>query len=317
MTPAQPAQTAFSPRATRKLRPSSPRKPSRIAIPAELETLRGMIDARLDTLLEPGPLRISAAMRSAALSPGKRMRPLLTLLAAAQCGGPVEAALDAACAIEMIHAASLILDDLPCMDDATLRRGRPATHLAYGEDIAILAAIGLLNAAYGAVAGSQALDCAQRSEIGALLAGTVGPCGLIGGQEFDLRDRADTRDVGTIARQNHAKTGVLLEAAVDAGAIAARGDALCREALRAYAGSLGAAFQMMDDLLDCTSTPDVLKKDVGKDAGRATVVALFGAEGARSAVRTHVEAACAALAAAPFGSGPLARFTRSSVLGLA
>jgi geranylgeranyl diphosphate synthase, type II len=287
---------------------------------ARLQAYRAMIDARLHGLFGMAGAvapRIAAAMHGAVLSRGKRMRPMLTLLAAQQCGGRPEVALDAACAIEMIHAASLVLDDLPCMDDAELRRGQPTTHIAHGEDIAILAAVGLLNAAYGVVAGSVTLDVRQRAEIMAMMARTIGPAGLIGGQEFDLRDRATSRDLDMIARQYHAKTGVLLEAAVGAGAIAAGADPASRKALSAFARSLGVAFQMMDDMLDATATREILMKDVGKDAGRTSVIQLLGADGARARIEAHLQAAFAALDAAPCGAGSLVRFARECCNGAA
>ena len=282
----------------------------------EAPSCRAAVDERLAVLLAPAegePPRLRQAIRHAALSQGKRFRPILTLLTARQCGVDDWSALDAACAIEMVHAASLVLDDLPCMDDAALRRGQPTAHRIFGEDIAILAAVGLLNEAYAVIAGCETIDAAAKAALCRTLAATVGPLGLLGGQEFDLRDRRRTTDSGMIARFNHAKTGILMEAAVDFGAIVAGAGSEDRRALRAFARHLGDAFQMMDDLIDATGSEQSARKDVGKDAGRAaTVITLFGAQGARQAVQAHVERGCAELAAARCGPDPLAQFARMS-----
>ncbi len=285
------------------------------AAPAVIDALRLRVDERLAQLLpsaDKPPHRLHRAMRHALLAPGKRMRPLLTLLTARQCGLGDWRALDAACAIEMVHAASLVLDDMPCMDDAAMRRGQPTTHKAFGEDIAMLAAVGLLNQAYATLAGCSELDARTRAALCALVAATVGPNGLIGGQEFDLRDRGSVDDPETIARFNHAKTGVLMEAAVEAGALAARADIRTRLALRGFARHLGDAFQMMDDMIDALSTPEAARKDVRKDEGRTTIVTLFGVKGSRDAVLGHVEKGCAELARARCGADPLAGFARAS-----
>lgn len=278
-------------------------------------TLKVLVERRLEALCpspERPPHRLNGAMRHALLAPGKRMRPLLTLLAARQCGLRGLAALDAACAVEMVHAASLVLDDMPCMDDAQLRRGRPTTHLAYGEDVAMLAAVGLLNHAYATIAGCEVIESRVKAALVEMLAATVGPQGLLGGQEFDLRDRAAAADPETIARFDHAKTGVLMAASVEAGALVAGADAATREALRAFAGHLGAAFQTLDDMIDALATPQTAFKDVGKDRGRASILSLYGVEGARRQVRDHVDAACGELARAGCGPEPLAGFARAA-----
>jgi geranylgeranyl diphosphate synthase, type II len=282
--------------------------------------LVSLIDARLEALLafdERRKQRIVSAMRFAVLSPGKRIRPLMTLLAARQCGGDETLALDTACAIEMIHAASLILDDLPCMDDATLRRGRKTTHRVYGEDIAILAAVGLLNEAYAVVLADEAIDAGKRAEICALMSRTVGPRGLIGGQEFDLHDRQRTDHPADVLQANHAKTGALLVAAAEAGAIAAGANKKCRSVLRCFATALGAAFQLADDLLDCTASVGQIGKDVDQDSDRVTVVAIFGESGTRRAMDLRVSEACSVLANSPLSVGPLDRFARGVISTMA
>ncbi len=281
----------------------------------EVESCRAAVEERLTQILAPTegePARLRQAMRHAALSPGKRFRPLLTLLTARRCGLDGWQALEPACAIELIHAASLLLDDLPCMDNAAVRRGQPTAHRIFGEDIAILAAVGLLNEAYGVVAGADALDGVTRAALCRLLAQTVGPCGLLGGQEFDLRDRRRAVDPALIARANHAKTGVLLQAALECGAIVAGAPAEERRRLRTFGEHLGDAFQTLDDLLDATARPEVVRKDVGRDTGRAaSVVSLFGAKGARRAVERHLDLACEALGPRD-GVDPLVEYVRAS-----
>ncbi len=285
-----------------------------------VESFRAAIEERLTQILAPTegePARLRQAMRHAALSPGKRFRPLLTLLAARRCGLEGWQALDPACAIELVHAASLLLDDLPCMDDAAVRRGQPTAHRIFGEDIAILAAVGLLNEAYGVVAGADNLDGATRASLCRLLAETVGPRGLLGGQEFDLRDRRRATDPAVIARFNHAKTGVLLQAAVASGAIVAGADAEERQRLLAFGQHLGDAFQTLDDMLDATACAQTIRKDVGQDKGRAaSVVSLFGKKGVRRAIERRLDLACEALGPRD-GADPLVDYVRASFAALA
>lgn len=286
----------------------------------EVESCRAAIEERLTHILAPTdgePVRLRQAMRHAALSPGKRFRPLLTLLAARRCGLDDWSALDAACAIELIHAASLLLDDLPCMDDAAVRRGQPTAHRIFGEDIAILAAVGLLNEAYGVVAGAGSLDDRTRAALCRLLSATVGPTGLLGGQEFDLRERRRATDPAAIARFNHAKTGVLMQAAVDCGAIVAAADEAERQRLRSFGRHLGEAFQTLDDLLDSQARPEDVGKDTGKDRGRAASVAsLCGPEGGARAVEHQIDLACRALGPSR-APDPLVDYVRASFAAFA
>ncbi len=281
----------------------------------EVESCRAAIEERLTQMLAPTegePVRLRQAMRHAALSPGKRFRPLLTVLTARRCGMEGWKALEPACAIELIHAASLLLDDLPCMDDAAVRRGQPTAHRIFGEDIAILAAVGLLNEAYGVVASSDALDGATRASLCRLLSEAVGPRGLLGGQEFDLRDRRRAVDPTIIARYDYAKTGVLMQAAVECGAVVAGVDAEECRRLRAFGRHLGDAFQTLDDLLDATACVDTVQKDVGKDEGRAaTIVSLFGTKGARRAVERHLDLAYEAIGPRQ-GADPVVDYVRAT-----
>src|ERR1700761_3614426 len=174
-----------------------------------VEALRMQVDRRLAELIpgaseEPG--RLGEAAHYALLAPGKRFRPLLTLLTAEAFDAPIAKALDVACAMEMVHAASLVLDDLPSMDDARLRRGRPTTHRVYGEADAILASVGLLTQAFAVIAAAEGLPAEDR-------------CELVAGQALDLAERNRPRTVAELDALNHRKTGVLMMAAAEAGAL--------------------------------------------------------------------------------------------------
>lgn len=230
-----------------------------------------------------------AASADAVLSSGKRMRPFLLHLVAGDA--PLrEAVLDAGCALEMVHSASLILDDLPCMDDAALRRGRPATHVAYGEATAILGSVGLLNEAFALVGALPGVDDGTRIALISAMSRAVGWGGLVAGQEYDVNgfDAADLprgkcdSAIRRIGQVNRMKTGVLLVAAVDMGAILAKVDATRRASLRSFAEDLGQAFQIADDLGDLVKTAGEAGKDVGKDIHKPTFV---GEMGPRRALR--------------------------------
>ena len=256
--------------------------------------LRDRVAARLPLLLPAqgqGPARLQDSMRHALLGPGKRLRPLLTLLAARRFGGDEAAALDAGCAVEMIHAASLVLDDLPCMDNATLRRGRPATHHAFGQDTAILAAIGLLNQAYGLLAALPGVPEARRLRLVSLLAGAVGAQGLVGGQEIDLHARQEHVAETEVDELNHLKTGVLFVAALEAGGVIAGAPEEALAGLRRFGRHLGLAFQTLDDVLDTAATPEAAGKDVGQDGGKPTLVSLFGTDAAWERAMDHLRLA--------------------------
>lgn len=239
-----------------------------------IEQLRAAVDRRLGELLperDARPARLAEAARYALLSPGKRFRPMLTLLAARDFGAAQGVALDTACAFEMVHAASLILDDLPSMDDAALRRGRATTHKAYDEATAILAAVGLLNQAFGVIAADTTVPESVRGQLSLRLSEAVGFAGLVSGQAMDLHDRDRARSADDIDTLNHRKTGVLMVAAAQAGALAAGARATSVEALGDFARHIGQAFQIQDDLIDASVIAES-GKDLGKDADMATLV---------------------------------------------
>jgi geranylgeranyl diphosphate synthase type II len=264
-----------------------------------VEALRAGVDRRLAELAPPvgsAPDRLVEAVRYCLLSPGKRFRPMVTLLAAAELGAPEGAALDVACAFEMIHAASLILDDLPSMDDAGLRRGLPTIHRAFDEATAILAGVGLLNQAYAVIAADRGLAAPLRAELAGRAAQAVGFSGLIAGQARDLFDRDQLRDPAALDRLNHEKTGVLIVAAAQGGAIVAGAPEAAVEAMGVFARHIGLAFQIRDDLIDAQGSAEAAGKDVGKDAAMATVVSTLGPGGARQVMEEHLAKASGALA---------------------
>jgi geranylgeranyl pyrophosphate synthase len=231
-------------------------------------------------------------VRRALLSGGKRLRPALCLLACEAEGGGTSRALPAAAALECIHAYSLVHDDLPCMDDDSLRRGQPTLHVLYGEAAALLAGDALQALAFEILAAQP--DATLARDQARLLAAAAGPRGMVGGQFLDMQAEGATADAALVRAIHEAKTGALLGVALQCGARAAGADPRRWEP---FGGSLGRLFQATDDLLDATRTSQELGKTAGKDrgAGKATLVAVHGLEGARAAVRRAAEAAGAAL----------------------
>ncbi|WP_296945200.1 polyprenyl synthetase family protein [uncultured Massilia sp.] len=254
----------------------------------DLDTLRQDIEVRLAQLLDGGRADLpSLAMRAGTLGAGKRMRPLLLMLVARDLGCDAPGLVDVACAVEMVHAASLILDDMPCMDDARLRRGRPAIHVEYGEDVAILAAVALLSRAFCILGSAHGIPADVRSRLVCTLGETVGAQGLVRGQFLDLHGGA--RSAGDIAVTNELKTGVLLGAAVDMAATVAQAGEATAQSLRAFALAAGQAFQIRDDFQDGPGNDSaVTGKDTGKDVGKATFVNTLGADEARRRLLAHL-----------------------------
>ena len=260
------------------------------------------------------PARLHEAMRYSLLAGGKRLRPVLVLAAADAVGlGHPDArtlALPAACAIEMIHTYSLVHDDLPSMDNDTLRRGRPTAHVVFGEALAILSGDGLLTEAFALLAREPAVDgpaIAQRKLATiALMARSAGAWGMVGGQVLDLQwegaarqDDADA-DLSRLQDVHTRKTGALIRAATGAGAIMAGGSPAQVAAVDSYATELGLCFQIIDDVLDVEGDAASLGKHAGKDeaAGKLTYPSLFGVEGSRARARACAERGHAALATA-------------------
>ncbi len=260
-----------------------------------------MTDAVLRRLLAVPPgleARVHQAMRYAALSPGKRLRPFLVLAGARLFGVARHCALQAAAAVEMVHAYSLVHDDLPAMDDSDLRRGRPTCHKMFDEATAVLAGDGLLTAAFGILADPDThFDPSVRCDLVAALAAAAGAEGMVGGQMIDLLGEKQALDIGAITRLQRMKTGALIAFSCEAGALLAKAPSGARLALRGYAHDLGLAFQIADDLLDVEGSAMETGKPVGADAaaGKATFVSILGVERARAQAALLVRQAVAHL----------------------
>lgn len=266
---------------------------------AEYERSRQWIEERLNTFFtsEVSQRGLMDAMRYSLLAGGKRIRPILTLRFCEAAGGHITpATLDFGCAVEMLHTYSLIHDDLPCMDDDDLRRGRPTCHKAYGECTATLAGDALQAAAFSAIAHADAP--AERRAMAALsLADAVGPYGMCGGQYLDMDGEDRPLTVDDLKEIHALKTGALLKAACLLGLAAAGADAAQQCAAERYADALGLAFQVRDDILDATSTTEVLGKRVGSDAAnhKCTFVSLLGLDACQRLVEEKTEEAKAAV----------------------
>lgn len=258
------------------------------------------IAAALEAVLADAPSSTSdpvlAAMRYTLLAPSKRVRAVLVQQAATVCGDAARA-MPAAVAVECIHASSLILDDLPSMDNAPLRRGRPSAHIAHGEAVAILAAFGLLNLAYAHLARAYPAPLAAR--VTALYSDAVGLDGLIAGQAEDVLATDAVIDFDTLERIHRRKTGVLFSAAAQAGAVSANASDAAIASLTSYAKNLGLAFQIVDDLLDVVGTEAETGKAVRVDARKTTFVSFSGVDGARELANELCATAERALT--PFG----------------
>jgi farnesyl diphosphate synthase len=287
-----------------------------------LQQVAGEVEGVLDRLLTsgaatgselaPGEARLWEAMRYATLGGGKRLRAYLAAEAAAIFDVDRAAGLRAGASVECLHAYSLVHDDLPCMDDDDLRRGKPTTHRAYDEATAVLVGDALQTLAFEILADPAThADAGVRAELCLGLARAAGAAGMVGGQAVDIaaETAAEPFGLATITRLQTLKTGALIRFSAEAGAILGR-DPAGREALSRYAGHLGLAFQIRDDLIDVEGDEGRAGKRLQKDAGagKATFVSLLGVDGARRAAADEVAAATAALA--PFG--PRARRLREA-----
>jgi farnesyl diphosphate synthase len=277
-----------------------------ISFADEMAACAADIEQALDRLLKDGgfagpgmpPDRLLAAMRHGTLNGGKRLRPLLLRQAARIFGLPAERCLTAGLAVEMLHCYSLVHDDLPAMDDDDLRRGRPTVHRAYDEATAILAGDALLTHSFGLLAGEACHpDPAVRIALVAELATGAGAAGMVGGQMRDIEGETGSLTEPAIERMQAMKTGALIRAAVRIGAILGGADARALSAMTAYAEAAGRAFQLADDILDVTASPEEMGKRTGKDAvmGKQTLVALLGVEAAQARLDEIVNGALTAL----------------------
>jgi geranylgeranyl pyrophosphate synthase len=273
-----------------------------------LEATRAWVDEELRRTLPPpdaAPRPLPEAMHYAVFGGGKRLRPALVRLVCRAFGGRDADAAAPAAAVELVHAYSLVHDDLPCMDDDELRRGRPTVHVVYGEALAVLVGDALLTAAFEALARAETADAPARLACARTLAGAAGALGMVGGQALDLAGGAE--DLGAVEDVHRRKTAALIAAAAELGALAAGAPAPERGRVREYGTSLGLLFQAVDDLLDVTSDARTLGKTPGKDAAleRRTLVAVLGVEGARRRAEELARAARGAGEALGWSPGSL------------
>ena len=265
-------------------------------MPERFEADRQRIDRRLDEIcanfLDPSPADVAAAMRYGLKSPGKRLRPLLVLYGYESAGGKGDASL-LACAPEVIHAYSLVHDDLPCMDDDDMRRGRPTVHKVYGSRTAILAGAALIPLAARVIreaSASMDIGASVTSALAETLFAAGGDAGMIGGQVSDLEGEGSVLTLDALQSVHMAKTGALIVASARIGAIAAGATPSQLAAIEQYGRDIGLAFQIMDDVLDVTSTTIALGKTSGRDVAlrKSTYPALLGVDGARERARALV-----------------------------
>lgn len=270
----------------------------------ELANKQRLIEDYLEKqFLESGNHQILLeAMRYSLLAGGKRLRPILCMSFCELCGGTAERALPAAAAIEMVHTYSLIHDDLPCMDNDDYRRGRLTCHKVYGEDIATLAGDALLTAAFFYlsqldVPASQALRCVE------LLSQAAGEQGMVAGQILDLAGEKHSLSEQELREVHRHKTGDLIRAACQMGAVLGGGSADQIQAAGEFAMALGMAFQIRDDLLDCVGTQEQLGKPIGSDSenGKTTFVTLFGPDTCQELVEEETRRAISCLESGVFG----------------
>lgn len=261
---------------------------ARMELSTHLTKLRNDLDNRLESLLPPdtSSTRVHKAMRYAVLSGGKRIRPLITMLSAELIGVEPNYAIDVAAAMEMVHTSSLILDDLPSMDDSKLRRGVKTTHSVFGEDVAILASFALLARAFEAVSDfskDNDLPGSTASEMTRVLARTVGSEGLIGGQLDDLYTKTNNLDLAKLKSIHLRKTGSLFSASATLGVLAAGGGEEELIWITKFVENIGLAFQIVDDVLDAEGEKNKLGKDTGKDRNRVSFCSIISVDEARRA----------------------------------
>ena len=270
---------------------------SSVELETEAARVSGEVDGFFATLLAPpkdGRDQLYAAMRHAAIGGGKRLRPMLTIAASRLFAIDAERALRVGAAIEAIHVYSLIHDDLPCMDNDDLRRGKPTVHKAFDEATAVLAGDSLHALAFEILADPATHeDPFIRSDLIAELAKAAGPAGMAGGQMLDLAAEGQRLDLPSITRLQQLKTGALIEYTIEAPCIMARVPPESRTPYRGYARNIGLAFQIADDLIDHSGDPEAAGKRTGKDAhaGKATFVSVLGPDRARQQAAFLIEQA--------------------------
>lgn len=288
-----------------------------VDIPQTLEAWRAQIDARLSDWLpkeSAPPTELHQAMRYACLAPGKRLRPLLCLASAEAVGAAPEAALDGGCAIEMVHAFSLVHDDLPCIDNDDLRRGQPTCHVKFGEAIAVLAGDALFALAFEVISRSSSRPeaCAQATR---LLATAAGSGGLVGGEVLDVLSEGREVSGDVVDEIHRKKTAALIAASCRIGAVLGGGSEEQCQALEHFGFEIGLAFQIADDILNETSTAEELGKAAGSDRDRkkATYPSVHGLATSSDAARRAVERSLEALGETGLTSAMLKHLATSTV----
>ena len=278
-------------------------QPSQTRFPEVGEYLcakRAMVNGALEGILAGNRTShddlLHSSMRYSLLSGGKRIRPILTLAVAEFLGVSAELALQAACAAELIHCASLMLDDLPCMDNMSIRRGRHSNHLVFGEDVTTLSAINLLTLAYQALLSYASGDPTLAYSLLRAMNDAVGADGLIGGQIGDLHPEQLPRDYGVFHTVYERKTGRLFSFAVESGARIGGASTAEFDCLASYAKSLGLVFQICDDILDSNGDPKIMGKEIAMDEGKQTLPKFTGLESSMCMARGLVEFAASQLA---------------------
>lgn len=294
-------------------------RPDIAAIAARVEEAADLVTVALDELLpraDGAEQRLTEAMRYAALGPGKRLRPYFAIETARMFDVDERSVLRAACALECIHAYSLVHDDLPAMDDDDLRRGKPTCHRAFDEGTAILAGDALQTLAFEVLADADTLAPAQRLAMLRELAHASGARGMAGGQALDLAAEGKTLTLPDLETVHRGKTGALIVASVRVGALAVLPpDAPQLARLGEYGQALGLCFQIQDDILDVAGDTATLGKTAGADLarGKATYPALLGLDGARERARQEYERAVAALASLDADTRRLAQLAEYSL----
>lgn len=267
-----------------------------------LNVLSDMVNRKLEDYMTgvlagtSGQRKVAEAMAYSISAGGKRIRPVLTAEFCRVCGGTAEAALPAACALEMVHTFSLIHDDLPCMDDDDMRRGKPSCHAAFGEAQALLAGDALLNFAYEVICGGEGISAETKLALITELSKATGVNGMIGGQVIDTTFEGKMTET-ELLNMYSMKTGALLKCACKMGCIAAEAEKEKISAAELYAEKLGLAFQIIDDILDVTGDEKLLGKPIGSDSdnGKTTYVTVNGIENSRKAAETLTDEALSAL----------------------
>lgn len=269
---------------------------------AYLKDRQKMVEEALESYLpdeDSSPQELHTAVHYSVFAGGKRLRPILCLAASESCGGDIATAMPSACALELIHTYSLIHDDLPAMDNDDFRRGKPTSHKVFGDAIAILAGDALLTEAFVLLSGRDhpRIPSERRLAVISEIATAAGLAGMVGGQALDMNAIKITPDFDGLEEIHRRKTGALICASVKAGAILAGADAERLQALADYAGHIGLAFQISDDILNVEGDAAVMGKKTGSDAalGKITYPSLLGVEEARERLFDHVEAAVACL----------------------